>query len=34
MPLVGGSPVINPISLNPKTLGTFSGVHFMYLWNP
>jgi protease-4 len=34
MPLVGWSPVINPISLDPKALGAFSGVHFMYLWNP
>jgi protease-4 len=34
MPRAGWSPVINPVALNPKTPGVFSGVHFMYLWNP
>ncbi|MGD0626506.1 MAG: signal peptide peptidase SppA [Thermodesulfobacteriota bacterium] len=33
MPLLG-SPVINLISINAEELSLFSGVQFMYLWNP
>jgi protease-4 len=33
MPLLG-SPVINLISINAQELSLFSGVQFMYLWNP
>ncbi len=29
-----GSPVINLISINAEELSLFSGVQFMYLWNP
>jgi protease-4 len=33
MPLLG-PPVINLISINAQELSLFSGVQFMYLWNP
>ena len=29
-----GSPIINLISINAEELSLFSGVQFMYLWNP
>jgi protease-4 len=33
-PLQGGPPIINLISINAEQLSLFSGVQFMYLWNP